>query len=84
MNKNEIGTMLKMGIVIVKFTKMNGEDRIMRCTLNPKYLPEQQKDKTVKPNTGKETAIRVWDLDESDWRAFRYDSIHHAVLAEEA
>lgn len=67
---------LKNGICKVLFTKANGEDRLMHCTLNESILPEQIDIEEViqkkKPNPN---AVAVWDTDVGGWRSFRWDSI---------
>jgi hypothetical protein len=57
--------------VEIVFTKKDGTERTMKCTLQEKYLPE-----TV--GTGKaknEDALAVFDLEKEGWRSFRWDSI---------
>lgn len=82
-NKNEIGLMLEMGVVTVKFKKLDGTDRIMRCTLNPKFLPEMDEEADVNPRKKSDSSVAVWDIDLQGWRAFRYDSVEYAVLSEQ-
>lgn len=63
--------LLKDSIVEITFTKKDGTERIMKCTLQEKYLPE-----TVGSERKKnEDALAVFDLDMNDWRSFRWDSI---------
>jgi hypothetical protein len=68
--------------VQVTFTKVNGEKRVMNCTLKEDLIPialdntvYQAKPKSVNPNT-----IAVYDLDKNDWRSFRIDSITETKL----
>lgn len=65
---------LREGVVKVTFVKADGSERVMNCTLHPDYLPlvgePRVKAATVNPN-----AIRVMDVDISEWRSFRYDSV---------
>lgn len=60
--------------VTVTFTKTDGTEREMRCTLNPVIaIPYEKKtEKLKKTNTD---ALAVWDLDKNEWRSFRYSSI---------
>jgi len=64
---------LHKGICTVRFTKANGEDRTMQCTLHPSYLPETQI-LTEKQNTNPQT-ITVWDIEQKGWRSFRVESV---------
>ena len=62
----------------VLFTKKDGTQRAMLCTLNPDYLPvvdKQEGDEVKKERKESDTSIRVWDLEKKDWRSFRIDSI---------
>ncbi len=63
---------LKKNLVKVVFTKVNGDERIMNCTLHDSVLPEPitETKKKVNPDT-----ISVWDIDNDGWRSFRVDSI---------
>ena len=64
---------LKRNLMKVVFTKVNGEERTMLCTLHESVLPEPtitESTKKVNPDT-----ISVWDTENDDWRSFRLDSI---------
>ena len=69
---------LRSRIVTVNFTKADGSDRIMNCTLLPEYLPENTYESSQidesESNASLET-IAVWDTDISAWRSFRFDRI---------
>ena len=64
---------LKKNVMRVTFTKINGEERVMRCTLHNSVLPEQPIS-GIKKKENQET-LSVWDLDNDGWRSFRLDSI---------
>lgn len=66
---------LKSNVLIVNFTKVNGEERKMLCTLHENVLPEPD----ISENPKKENldVVSVWDLDNDGWRSFRFDSIIH-------
>lgn len=77
---------LSTGTYDVTFTKVNGETRVMPCTLkeslipqlsvhvtntnNPVDFPAVKKEKQFKPDT-----LRVWCLDKKEWRSFRVMSV---------
>lgn len=61
---------LEEGIVLVKFTKKNGEIREMLCTLQEDYLPEVSGN-----SSGYEGITTVYDLEKQGWRAFRDNSV---------
>ena len=76
MNRESITKSLREGICEVFFTKSDGSERIMHCTLNPKFAPSmpQQVEETVRKNKNPD-AIAVWDTDFDAWRSFRIDRI---------
>ncbi len=63
---------LQKNIMSVVFTKVNGEERKMLCTLHESVLPEIVEDFTKKENLD---VLAVWDVDADGWRSFRLDSI---------
>lgn len=77
---------LKQHTVEVKFKKVNGEDRVMRCTLMKEHLPvneeqfqtlEEEHKKPENLNT-----VVVWDLQNNGWRSFRVDSISYMHIVD--
>lgn len=65
---------LKMHETTVVFTKKDGTERKLLCTLAENKIPSE---KTPK-NSGKvksDEAIAVFDLEKQDWRSFRWDSV---------
>jgi len=71
---------LKKNVMRVTFTKVNGEERVMRCTLHDSVLPEQHIS-GIKKKENQET-LSVWDLDNDGWRSFRLDSIKEMKVIE--
>jgi hypothetical protein len=68
---------LNSSICLVKFTKIDGSERIMRCTLREDLLPNSDdvvSDKQIKRKIN-EAVQAVFDLDNKDWRSFRKDSV---------
>ena len=58
----------------ITFTKSDGTDRSMFCTLAVSAIPA---DKTPK-GTGRETASttqRVFDTEKQEWRSFKWESV---------
>ena len=60
--------------VTVSFTKKDGTDREMLCTLSESLIPSDKKPKTENTKFS-DDALRVFDLDKKEWRSFRWDSI---------
>lgn len=65
--------LLRSSIVEVTFTKVDGTERVMRCTLQPQYLPESIEKEGVKVRNP--DVQSVWDIDINAWRSFRFDSV---------
>lgn len=66
------------GEVTVKFRKKDGEERIMRCTLDMEKVPMAQRPKSV--NLAKilrllntHNILHVYDMDIGDWRSVPFD-----------
>ncbi len=65
-----IGLLEERSVEIV-FTKKDGTERTMKCTLMEKILPE-----TVGSDRPRsDDALAVYDLEKEGWRSFRWDSI---------
>ena len=69
--------MLRHNIVIVTFTKVNGDERVMRCTLQADQIPNAPTQNGELVLEGKQTSnnVSVWDVDASGWRSFRVSSV---------
>lgn len=62
----------------VTFTKVDGTERKMLCTLNKELIPgnsipESGISKETSPAL--ESTVRVYDLEKEAWRSFRWDSV---------
>ena len=69
--------LLEENTVEVVFTKKDGTERVMNCTLKEGVLPIVQKeieDESITKTKAKD-ALAVWDVDANGWRSFRWDSI---------
>jgi hypothetical protein len=74
---------LRHFIVEVTFVKVDGTIRNMRCTLDPRYLPESYKlDEQNERTFHKENpnVISAWDLQNGGWRSFRIDSVQYIQI----
>jgi hypothetical protein len=67
---------LNTNIVTVKFTKKDGTERVMRCTLQKEFLPAVDTlDEAVSKRNKSVETVAVWDLEKEAWRSFRLDSV---------
>jgi len=76
-----IKSLLQQGSITVTFTKADGTDRDMLCTLDPAQLPPvaapvdgivKESKERKKPD---EHSLRVFDLEKNEWRSFRFDRL---------
>ena len=62
----------------VTFTKVNGETRVMPCTLKEGVIPpppaEVASKSTIKRHEN-QNVVSVWCLDKKEWRSFRVDNV---------
>jgi hypothetical protein len=73
-NRQDVLNMLNNDVLTVTFTKVNGEERVMRCTLLTEYLPGgTAAPQLLQENTG--DTISVWDTEVNAWRSFRLSSV---------
>lgn len=77
---------LRENVIEVTFNKVNGEQRVMRCTLKMNMLPqvyqtspEEQKNENEfhQKNTD---VIAAWDVQANGWRSFRIDGVTYAQV----
>jgi hypothetical protein len=79
--RDEMITLLREGKQTVTFTKVDGTERVMECTLNTDLIPEDKQPVESKPKADgtpkKESTevIRVFAFDVQEWRSFRVDSV---------
>lgn len=59
----------------VVFTKKDGSERIMKCTLSEDKIPTDKYPTTGSTVTISGSAARVFDTEANEWRSFRWDSI---------
>ena len=62
----------------ITFTKVNGEERVMDCTLQEHMIPETN-ESNRKQN---EEVLPVFDINKGEWRSFRLDSITNIEVLE--
>lgn len=72
--RDELVMLLSKHVAEVKFTKNNGEERVMRCTLRYDLVPDTDRKSDSKRSVS-ESVVPVWDLENNGWRSFRVDSV---------
>ena len=74
---NWLDGILHINPVTVIFTKKDGTERVMRCTLQPELLPKVELKENAKTRKESTTSMRVFDLDKNEWRSFTIKSVKH-------
>jgi|TARA_B110000503_G_scaffold118357_1_gene179212 hypothetical protein len=85
MNRDEIVKALRSGIARVTFTKVNGDVRVMDCTLKSDLIPESQRPATVPDDEGVLVTldvIRVFDVKADGWRSFRVANVTNWIISD--
>ena len=88
--RTELVEVLKNNVCNVTFTKVNGETRVMPCTLKEGVVPpapvhetntdnpiDFPKVKKVNPET-----LSVWCMDKKEWRSFRVANVTNIEISE--
>jgi len=71
--KQSLLTFLRHNELIVTFNKINGDERVMNCTLDKTRLPEEVVEKLTEEREG--DTLVVWDTNQQAWRSFRYANV---------
>ena len=82
----ELKTLLEQNVVVVDFTKLNGDKRVMTCTLREDMKPRATKDDTLSQKKVREISdkvIGVWDVNAKGWRSFRYERVNSVDIVDE-
>ena len=82
---NELETFLteklRTSVMEIHFEKKDGTFRKMFCTLAESKIPEDKIPKNEQSYSSE--ALRVFDVEQDDWRAFRWDSLISYNVKEE-
>lgn len=82
--KNTYHAFLKTHVAHVRFKKVNGDIRDMRCTLREDLIPAEVEGITPKRQRDtNDEVVAVYDIDAEGWRSFRIDSVIAFGSAEE-
>ena len=75
-----VKNVLREKVVSVTFTKKDGTERVMNCTLQEDLIPakvvsESANTANVVVRTVNDDVVPVYDIDAKGWRSFRWDSV---------
>ena len=79
-NRKWLKQLLADGVVTVKFTKKDGTDRSMVCTLSQRVIPTEYAPKGEDNREKSGDALAVFDVEKEGWRSFRWDSVKSVLL----
>ena len=69
-------TELKAGVCTVTFNKINGDERVMKCTLKEDLMPVTEVERSTKPQRHvREETLSVWDVNKEGWRSYRIANV---------
>jgi len=72
---DHLKSFLRANVVDLKFTKVDGTERVMKCTLVPNLLPEIEINENKKTRKENLDIIKVYDLEKNGWRSFRFENL---------
>lgn len=78
MQYGEIIEMLRNNVCEATFTKVNGDKRVMPCTLRADILkdaPYAQDGEKVEERSANHTVVRCLATDINQWRSFKVDNL---------
>ncbi len=77
MDQTKLINDLASGPVVVTFTKKDGSERIMPCTINEQIISARSTSASTSYSQYGDT-LTVFDLENNQWRSFRISSVKTA------
>lgn len=84
--RDDLKNMLAQNVMVIDFTKLNGDKRVMTCTLREDMKPRATKEDTMSQKKVRDLAeevISVWDVNAKGWRSFRYARVNSVDVVDE-
>ena len=75
LDRTQIVESLHSGICEVAFTKADGTERVMKCTLSKSYLPPDTRQVLTEDGPRNPNIVNVWDTEANGWRSFAIDRV---------
>ena len=74
--------LLRHNVVTVTFTKVNGEERVMDCTLQANLIPNAptQNGELIVETKTTSNNIAVWDVKAQGWRSFKVANVKNVSV----
>lgn len=83
--REELMKQLAEEVLTVTFLKLDGDQRVMTCTLVPTMIPKATVEDPLsqkKVRAINEKVCSVWDVNAQGWRSFRYDRVQKVESAD--
>ena len=80
MNYHEILDLLHKHDCEVTFTKVDGTERVMPCTLREEAMPQRDVEKFHQTRVINENVISAFCLDKNEWRSFRVANVKNIKI----
>ena len=77
-SREGVRRILRTSVLDVTFTKVDGTERVMKCTLNEEFIPQTNRSESTRKVNPEVCA--VWDMENQAWRSFRWDSLKKIAL----
>ena len=84
--REDLKKQLEQNVLVVDFLKLNGDKRVMTCTLREDIKPAATKTDAMSQKKVREVSdavVSVWDVNAKGWRSFRYDRVNAVDVVEE-
>ena len=84
--KLDLKNLLEQNVLTVDFTKLDGDRRVMTCTLREDMKPRATKTDAMSQKAVREVSdavVSVWDVNAQGWRSFRYDRINSVNIVDD-
>jgi hypothetical protein len=84
--REDLEKLLEQNVLVVDFTKLNGDKRVMTCTLREDIKPAATKKDPMSQKKVREISdavVSVWDVNAKGWRSFRYERVNKVDIVDE-
>ena len=84
--REDLDKLLEQNVLVVDFTKLNGDKRVMTCTLREDMKPAATKKDPMSQKAVRKVSdavVSVWDVNAKGWRSFRYDRVNAVDIVDE-
>jgi len=84
--RTDLEKILEQNVLVVDFTKLNGDKRVMTCTLREDMKPPATKKDPMsqeKVRKVSDAVVSVWDVNAKGWRSFRYERVNKVDIVDE-